>query len=327
MREDYEINSIDPNKRMKRTWMFTFFVIGFLMVLMLVITLVYNTEYVSFSQEYASMQIRLVIEKTDQAEEYAQRAFFEFKRVYEKYTDQYAIYPRQDPEGGIVSLDSETMSLIKDLASISEYSNGLYDYTLGNLALLYEREGQPTTQEIETAMEKSGFFNVEFMDTGIRLYNGVKLYLKPLAVPAAMDSVNRLMKNLYEKQTGYIMVERNLVIIGQRNSSADWMDTIPLLSEDKVVYVGAGSVWRGAIEQLSPLSGKTERSKYDWAMVISDTALKSKTAMMALASLEEQVAREYINRWSLISCFRYDDKIEYFNGFESLFYNDNKVLK
>ncbi len=324
MKTGFEIESIDPSKRIKRTWIFTFFVIGVLMVMLYVITMIYNTEYVSFTEAYKGMNIRLVIEKTDQSQEYAQRAFQEFKRIYEKYTTQYAIIT--DTQNGVLNIDDETLSLVKKLSTIAEYSGGLYDYTLGNLALLYS-DDEPSEAERDKAMEKMGFYNVEFKDSGIQIYNDVSLYLEPVAIPFAMDFVVSLLKNMYEKQTGYIQVDRNLAIIGTRNSSTDWMDTIQLPTEEKVIYVGKGAVWRGQLRELSPVTGRLETSTFEWGVVISETALQAKTAMMALNNLERDKAIEYIEKWSLIGAFRYDDKTEYFNGFEGLFLNDNKVLE
>lgn len=344
MNSGFEIESIDPAKRIKRTWIFTFFVIGVLMVLLFVITMIYNTEYVSFLEEYKGMNIRLVIEKTEHAEEYAERAMHEFKRVYEKYTTQYAVIPLDEINNGLFQPDEETLALVKKLSVIAEFSGGLYDFTLGNLALLYN-EGEPSEIERDVAMEKAGFFNVEFKDSGIQLYNDVSLYLEPIAVPFAMDSVVSLLKNLYEEQTGYIQVDRNLVVIGKRNSTTDWMDTINLPAEDKVIYVGNGAIWRGQLRELSPVTGHYERSKYQWGMVVSETALQAKTAMMALNILERDKAIEYIEKWSLICAFRYESRgdrsidttingpvpskyeTEYFNGFEGLFYNDNEVME
>jgi hypothetical protein len=345
MKTGFEFESIDPSKRIKRTWTFTFFVIGVLMVLLYVITMIYNTEYVSFTQEYKGMKIRLVIEKTDHADEYAQRAFLEFKRIYEKYTTQYAVIPLEAEQEEIYYPDSETMALIRKLSMISEYSGGLYDYTLGNLALLYDEQEQPTEEEVDGAIEKTGFYNVEFIDDGIKLYNNVKLYLKPVAVPFAMDSVVGFLKNMYDKQTGYIQVDRNLAVIGKRNSSTDWMDTINLPAEEKVIYIGKGAVWRGRLNELSPVTGRFETSAYQWGIVISETALQAKTAMMALNVLEREKAIEYIDKWSLICAFRFGPRgdravdtsinapvpseyeMEYFNGFEGLFLNDNKVME
>src|SRR6056297_629298 len=233
MKTGFEIESIDPSKRIKRTWIFTFFVIVVLMILLYVITMIYNTEYVSFTEEYKGMKIRLVIEKTDHSDEYAQRAFLEFKRIVEKYTTQYAVFPFEKEEAEIYYPDRETLGLIRKLSMIAEYSTGLYDYTLGNLALLYDEQIKPTEEEIDDAIEKTGFYNVEFIEDGIKLYNNVKLHLKPVAVPFAMDSVVSFLKDMYEKQTGYIQVDRNLAIIGKRNSSTDWMDTISLPNEEK----------------------------------------------------------------------------------------------
>jgi len=327
MKTGFEIESIDPSKRIKRTWIFTFFVIGVLMVLLYVITMIYNTEYVSFTEEYKGMNIRLVIEKTDHADEYAQRALLEFKRIVEKYTTQYAIIPFEEDQRAVYYPDSETLGLIRKLSMIAEFSGGLYDYTLGNLALLYNEQDQPTEETLDDAIEKAGFFNVEFIEGGIKLYNDVKLYLKPVVVPFAMDSVVAFLKNMYEKQTGYIQVDRNLAIIGKRNSSTDWMDTINLPAEEKVIYVGKGAVWRGQLNELSSVTGQYETSAFEWGIVISESALQSKTAMMALNVLEREKAIEYINKWSLISGFRYDDEMEFFNGFEGLFFNDNKVME
>ena len=328
MKTGFEIESIDPSKRIKRTWIFTFFVIGVLMVLLYVITMIYNTEYVSFSEVYKGMRIRLVIEKTENSEEYAQRALHEFKRIFEKYTTQYAIIPLDVFNNGVFMPDEETLDLIKKLSVIAEFSGGLYDYTLGNLALLY-RDGEPSELELDEAMEKAGFFNVEFKDSGVQLYNDVLFYLEPVAVPFAMDSVVNVLKNLYEEQTGYFQVDRNLAVIGKRNSSTDWMDTINLPTEDKVIYVGNGAIWRGLLRDLSPVTGRYEKSKFQWGMVVSETALQAKTAMMALNTLEREKAIEYIEKWSLICAFRfgYDDKTEYFNGLEGLFYNDNDVME
>ena len=336
MKSGFEIESIDPSKRMKRTWIFTFFVIGVLMVMLYVITMIYNTEYVSFTEEYRGMKIRLVIEKTDHSDEYAQRAFLEFKRIVEKYTTQYAILPLEEDQAEIYYPDSETLSLIRKLSMIAEYSGGLYDYTLGNLALLYDEQDKPMEEEIDDAIEKTGFYNVEFIEEGIKLYNNVKLYLDPVAVPFAMDSVVSFLKNMYEKQTGYIQVDRNLAIIGKRNSSTDWMDTINLIAEEKVIYVGKGAVWRGQLNALSPVTGRFEHSAYEWGLVLSESALQAKTAMMALNVLEREKAIEYIEKWSLICGFRFGSRgdtvpseyaMEYFNGFEGLFFNDNKVLE
>lgn len=327
MKTGFEIESIDPAKRMKRTWIFTFFVIGVLMVLLYVIIMIYNTEYVSYTEEFKGMKIRLVIEKTDHADEYAQRAFAEFKRIVEKYTTQYAILPLDAFNDGVFIPDEETLALMKKLSVIAEFSGGLYDYTLGNLALLYDEQGQPTEEAMDDAIEKTGFYNVEFIEDGIKLYNNVNMYFKPVAVPFAMDSVVAFLKEMYEKQTGYIQVDRNLTIIGKRNASTDWMDTIQLIGEEKVIYVGAGAVWRGQLRELSPVTGRYERSKYQWGIVVSDTALQAKTAMMALNALEREKAIEYIEKWSLICAFRYDDEMKYFNGFEGLFYNDNEVME
>ena len=345
MKTGFEIESIDPSKRIKRTWIFTFFVIGVLMILLYVITMIYNTEYVSFTEEYKGMKIRLVIEKTDHADEYAQRAFLEFKRIVEKYTTQYAVFPLEIEQGETYFPDSETMGLIRKLSMIAEYSGGLYDYSLGNLALLYDEQNQPKEEEIDDAIEKTGFYNVEFIEEGIKLYNNVKLYLKPVAVPFAMESVVVFLKNMYEKQTGYIQVDRNLAIIGKRNSSTHWMDTINLPAEEKVIYVGKGAIWRGQLNELSPVTGQYENSVFEWGIVVSESALQAKTAMMALNVLEKEKAIEYINKWSLICGFRFGSRgdrsvdtsindpvpseyaMEYFNGFEGIFLNDNKVLE
>ncbi|MEA1884135.1 MAG: FAD:protein FMN transferase [Thermotogota bacterium] len=327
MKTGFEIESIDPSKRIKRTWIFTFFVIGILMVLLYVITMIYNTEYVSFSEEYKGVKIRLVIEKTDHADEYAQRAFLEFKRIYEKYTAQYAVIPLEADQDELYYADSETLALVRKLSMIAEYSGGLYDYTLGNLALLYDEHDQPTEEEIDDTIEKTGFYNVEFTEDGIKLYNGVKLYLKPVAVPFAMDSVVAFLKNMHEKQTGYIQVGRNLSIIGKRNSSTQWMDTINLPAEEKVIYLGKGAIWRGRLNELSSITGRFEHSAFQWGIVVSESALQAKTAMMALNVLEREKAIEYIEKWSLICGFRYDDEMEYFNGFEGLFFNGNKVME
>jgi len=78
---------------------------------------------------------------------------------------------------------------------------------------------------------------------------------------------------------------------------------------------------------LTTVTGDIQRSKYEYAMVISDTTLQAKTALMALSALEKEKAVEYINKWSLIGAFRYDGKTEFFNGFEGLFVNDNKVME
>jgi len=320
-------NPLDPEKRIKRTWIFTFFVIGVLMVIMLVITLVYNREYVSYNDQYQGMAIRLVIEKSAHSDELAQKAFFEFKRVVEKYTTQYAVIPVQSPEDGLLMLDQETMLLVKKLAAIAEYSGGLFDYTLGNLALLFDDGKNPSESEIEKVMEKIGFYNVAFTENGIKLFNDVKLYLKPIAIAYAMDCVVDLLKRLNEKQTGYIQVDRNLAIIGKRNASTDWMDTLELVGEEKILYLGKGGVWRGRLKELSPITGDIQISKYETAMVISDTTLQAKTALMALNTLEKEKAAEYIQKWSLIGAFRYDGKTDFFNGFEGLFYNDNKVME
>ena len=345
MKTGFEIESIDPSKRMKGTWIFTFFVIGVLMVMLYVITMIYNTEYVSYSEEYKGMKIRLVIEKTDHADEYAQRALLEFKRIVEKYTTQYAVIPFEDDQDELYYTDSETLALVRKLSMIAEYSGGLYDYTLGNLALLYDEQDQPTEEEIDDTIEKTGFYNVEFMEDGIKLYNDVKLYLKPVAVPFAMDSVVAFLKEMYDKQTGYIQVDRNLVIIGKRNSSTDWMDTITLPAEEKVIYVGKGALWRGQLNTLSVITGRYETSAFQWGVVISESALQAKTAMMALNVLEREKAIEYIEKWSLICGFRFGSRgdrsvdtsindpvpseyaMEYFNGFEGLFYNDNDVME
>ena len=342
MNSGFEIESIDPSKRIKRTWIFTFFVIGVLMVLLFVITMIYNTEYVSFTEEYMGMNIRLVIEKTEHSDEYAQRALQEFKRIYIKYTTQYAVI--SDTLNNLLNIDEETLSLVKKLSTIAEYSGGLYDYTLGNLALLYTN-GEPSEIERDEAMEQSGFYNVEFKDTGIQLYNDISLFLEPIAIPFAMDSVVEFLKTMYEEQTGYIQVDRNLAVIGKRNSSTDWMDTINLPTEDKVIYVGNGAIWRGKLRELSPVTGKLETSTFDWGIVISETALQAKTAMMALNNLEREKAIEYIEKWSLICAFRFPSRgdrsidtsingpvpskyeMEYFNGFEGLFYNENDVME
>ena len=121
MKTGFEIESIDPSKRMKRTWIFTFFVIGVLMVMLYVITMIYNTEYVSYSEEYKGMKIRLVIEKTDHADEYAQRALLEFKRIVEKYTTQYAVIPFEDDQDELYYTDSETLALVRKLSMIAEW--------------------------------------------------------------------------------------------------------------------------------------------------------------------------------------------------------------
>ena len=223
--------------------------------------------------------------------------------------------------------------------------SGLYDYTLGNLALLYDEQEQPTEEEIDDTIEKTGFYNVEFMEDGIKLYNDVKLYLKPVAVPFAMDSVVAFLKEMYDKQTGYIQVDRNLVIIGKRNSSTDWMDTITLPAEEKVIYVGKGALWRGQLNTLSVITGRYETSAFQWGVVISESALQAKTAMMALNVLEREKAIEYIEKWSLICGFRFGSRgdrsvdtsindpvpseyaMEYFHGFVGLFYNDNDVME
>ena len=301
--------------------------IGVLMVIMLVITLVYNREYVSYSDQHQGMSIRLVIEKTAHSDELAQKAFFEFKRVVEKYTTQYAVIPVQSPEDGLLTLDEETLSLVNRLATIAEYSGGLYDYTLGNLALLYETSNSPSESAVEQAMEQIGFYNVAFSEEGIKLFNHVKFYLKPVAVAYAMDCVVDLLKRLNEKQTGYIQVDRNLAIIGERNASTDWMDTLEMVGEEKILYLGKGGVWRGRLEELTTVTGDIQRSKYEYAMVISDTTLQAKTALMALSALEKEKAAEYINKWSLIGAFRYEGQTEFFNGFEGLFVNDNKVME
>jgi hypothetical protein len=210
---------------------------------------------------------------------------------------------------------------------------------------LYDEQNQPKEEEIDDAIEKTGFYNVEFIEEGIKLYNNVKLYLKPVAVPFAMDSVVVFLKNMYEKQTGYIQVDRNLAIIGKRNSSTHWMDTINLPAEEKVIYVGNGAIWRGRLNELSPITGRFEHSAYEWGIVISESALQAKTAMMALNVLEREKAIEYIEKWSLVCGFRFGPRgdravdtsindpvpseyaMEYFNGFEELFFNDNKVME
>ncbi|HOO34355.1 MAG TPA: FAD:protein FMN transferase [Thermotogota bacterium] len=325
---DFAIESIDPHKRIRRSWMFTFFVIAVLLIVAYVITTVNTVLYEDYEDEFMGLKMRLIIQKTSSADRIAEEAFAEFRRVYEKYTDQYGIFPLDDYEDGkVFSFDEETTTLIKELNAIAESSKGLYDYTIGNIALLYENEKIPSEEAIDNQLEHVGFFNVQFTEEQtLRFYNNVKLYLRPIALPYAMDAIKSFILERDEKQTGYIQVGRNLCIFGRRNGSTDWMDQIPVNGEDEIVYLGGGSIWRGTTREINPINGEYTQSLYNWGMVITDSCVKSKTALMTLSLLKPDQVEDYIKQWSLICALDYDGKNQYYNKFDKIFYNDNGLL-
>jgi hypothetical protein len=327
-KSDFAIESIDPQKRIRRGWMFTFFVIGVLLIVAWVVTTMNTVVYEDYYDEFMGHHIRLVIQKTSSADNIASEAFLEFRRVYAKYTETYGIYPKTDYEDGKEwSPDEETMILLKELNAIAESSKGLYDYTIGNLALLHEKGKIPTVEEIDTQIDRVGFFNVEFTENdSIKLYNNIKLFLKPVALPYALDAVKTFVLKRDEKQTGYIQVDRNLCIFGKRNGSTDWMDQIPVNGKDEVVYLGGGSIWRGLTAELNPINGEYTSSNYKWGMVITDSCVKSKTALMTLSLLKEEQIDEYIKKWHLICALNYNGENQYYNNFNYIFTNDNGLL-
>ena len=74
--------------------MFTFFVIGVLLIVAYVITMMNSVVYEDYEDEFMGLKMRLVIDKTSSADQIAAEAFKEFRRVYEKYTTEYGIIAR-----------------------------------------------------------------------------------------------------------------------------------------------------------------------------------------------------------------------------------------
>jgi hypothetical protein len=325
---NFEIESIDPQKRIKRSWMFTFFVIGVLLIVAYVITTVNTVVYKDYEDEFMGLKMRLVIDKTSSADQIADEAFKEFRRVYEKYTTEYGIYPLEDYEDGKeFTFDTETMDLIKELNAISESSKGLYDYTIGNLAQLYENGNTPTEDKIDQQIEQVGFFNIKFTENNtLKFYNNIKLYLKPVALPYAMDAIKKFILERDENQTGYIQVGRNLCIFGKRNGSTDWMDQVPVDGKDEIVYLGGGCIWRGTTSEINPINGEYTPSNFNWGMVITNSTVKSKTALMTLSLLNETQIEDYLTRWALICNLNYNGENQYYNNFDFIFTNDNKLM-
>jgi len=89
------------------------------------------------------------------------------------------------------SLDEDIYQILQLAERLYYESNHLYDVSIGNLVDIWDfsKEIVPTEESISEALSKTGFDNVEYTETTIRLQNGIRLNFGSICKGYIIDKV------------------------------------------------------------------------------------------------------------------------------------------
>jgi len=315
---------IDFYKRSKKTWVFTFFVIAVLLALTLSISFTGGKEYDRLDTTVRGFDLTLVLEAGESTDTLKSKALDVFEGVLDDFNNDRLIPEEPLNAGERLSVSDSTLELIKRLYEISVYTGGLYDFTLGNLKALHDSKGEIPVKERDQALDRCGYFNVEITDDMVRLHQSVRLYLKPVAVAYAMDRAVAAIKEMDEKQTGYLMVDGDIAIIGARNGNVPW--SCSFVSEnDNFLFLKDGALLQGPVRTINPINGKIQESNFNRGFVLTGSALLSRTILIAVSFLSEKEAEDFLTQRSINAGLLYDERALFTARAEELFYNDNDI--
>jgi thiamine biosynthesis lipoprotein len=166
--------------------------------------------------------------------------------------------------GGIAEASADLRELLGRGLTLSEASDGAFDLTIRPVSALWNIGGEdarlPSKGEIDTALKKVGYRNVEIVGSNITLRNGAQIDLGGIAKGYASDRVAALFGER-GIEDALIVLGGNIYALGKNEKGDDWQ--IGVRDPDREAgYIGVISardesvVTSGAYERYSLLNGK-----------------------------------------------------------------------
>ncbi|HRW92674.1 MAG TPA: FAD:protein FMN transferase [Thermotogota bacterium] len=319
----------DPRSVMKRsrnTWLFTFFVIGVLLVLTLVLTMRSGVAYSREQRVIGGVEVVVVLEQAPGTPELFSSLFDTFADNLTRY-DSPEFFPATAPRPDqVFPLDPVDREVFQQLHLLSQRTEGLYDVSLGSLVELYQSNPSPSVEQLDAAFERVGYAQLEWVDEGVRFSSGGQLFFRPMARAIAMDRAWQLVRELAPQQTGYIMVERDIVVFGPRNGRVPWMYSLEADSEP-IFYLYGGALVKGPLWTLNPINGRYEASRFSRGFVLGPSATFSQAMLIAVSFLSRDQAQEFLDKRGIVAGLEYEGDVVYTGGARELQLNDNKVFR
>ncbi|MFW6263455.1 MAG: FAD:protein FMN transferase [Thermotogota bacterium] len=220
-------------KLSKNSWILILVFIALLLFFSILFFFRSKPEYVSKVDIVLGTTVKVVVSSDKDPNLIVDAVLREFHRIDRKFsvTDPKSVISRINKSDSPVEIDEETAFVIERSLALARATEGAFDPALGNLITLWGfdrindsefKPSVPSDTQIEEALEKSGYENIQLKNDVVILENSVKLDLGGVVKGYAIDRGISIAKEMDPNATGYIDAGRDIGIIGPKFGGEYW---------------------------------------------------------------------------------------------------------
>ncbi len=149
--------------------------------------------------------------------------------IFNPYRPNTELYKLNHSHGKWTKVSPKLLNVLRYSIMFAKKTNDAFDPALGKIVVLWgfntddpSKWRLPSSQEISSALEHSGYKNVEIDGTKVRLLNDVWIDLGAIAKGYAVDVLLKMAKINDPHSTGYVDIGGDIGIIGPKYGNQAW---------------------------------------------------------------------------------------------------------